>query len=47
MLWQSQVGNKGTQPYIYMYPFLPKLVAYNEKKEAGNSKSSLEFIHVN
>ena len=25
MLWQFQVNNKGTQTYIYMYPFSPKL----------------------
>ena len=28
MLWQFQVGNKGTQPYIYMYPFSPKLPSH-------------------
>ena len=25
MLWQFQVDSKGIQPYIYMYPFSPKL----------------------
>ena len=28
MLWQFQLNNQGTQPYIYMYPFSPKLPSH-------------------
>ena len=28
MLWQFQVDSKGTQPYMYMYPFSTKLPFY-------------------
>ena len=28
MSWWFQVGNKGTQPYMYMCPFSPKLTSY-------------------
>ena len=28
MLWWFQVGSKGTQPYIYMYPFSSKLPSH-------------------
>ena len=28
MLWKFQMSSKGTQPYIYMYPFSPKLPFY-------------------
>ena len=28
MLWLFQVDSKGTQPYIYMYPFFPKLPSH-------------------
>ena len=28
MLWQFQMNSKGTQPYIYMYAFSPKLSSH-------------------
>ena len=28
MLWQPQAKSKGTQPYIYMHPFSPKLPSH-------------------
>ena len=28
MLWQFQVDSKGTQLYVYMYPFSPKLLSH-------------------
>ena len=28
MLWEFQVNSEGTQPYIYMYPFSPKLCSH-------------------
>ena len=28
MLWQFQVNSEGTQPYIYMDPFSPKLPSH-------------------
>ena len=28
MLWWFQVNSEGTQPYVYMYPFSPKLPSH-------------------
>ena len=50
MSWWSQVGNKGTQAYMYMRPFSPKLTSYpgcriTSRRVACVCSRSLLVIH--
>ena len=39
-LWKFQVNSQGTQPYVYMYPFFPKL-PFPSRLPQNNEQSSI------